>query len=73
MVWGAVVGMSLSQVIGMIFYSKLFLGKPWMRASFPGQTMEQINEKQKETFHVGFVTCILSQAFLVMVMHYVIG
>lgn len=65
--------MAGAQVIGAILYSRLILGKLWMRATFPGKTEEQLKQMQKETFHVEFVLCLVSQVALVMAVHYVIG
>ena len=73
MVWGAVAGMVAAQVIGMIWYSKTLLGKPWMKATFRGKTPEEIDNIQKQTFHVSLVFCLLSQLFLVLGLHYVLG
>lgn len=73
MVWGAVAAMAGAQVIGAILYSKLILGKPWLRATFPGKTEEQIWQMQKESFHVEFIVCLVSQVALVLAIHYVIG
>lgn len=73
MVWGAVVGMASAQVIGMILYSKVVLGKPWMRAAFPGKTYEQIAQMQKESLHSEIIVCLVSQVALIMAIHYVIG
>lgn len=73
MVWGAVAAMAGAQIIGVILYSKLILGKPWLRATFPGKTEDQIWQMQKESFHIEFVVCLLSQVALVLAIHYVIG
>ena len=73
MVWGAVVGMGAAQVIGMVWYSKVVLGKPWMRATFPGKTYEQIAQMQKESMHSEIIICLISQVALMMAINYVIG
>lgn len=73
MVWGAVVGMASAQIIGMILYSKVVLGKPWMKASFPGKTYEQIAQMQKESLHSEIIVCLVSQVALIIAIHYVIG
>ncbi|XP_060562511.1 uncharacterized protein LOC132722101 isoform X2 [Ruditapes philippinarum] len=73
MVWGAVVGMAAAQVIGMIWYSKVVLGKPWMKATFPGKTYEQIAQLQKESMHSEIIVCLISQVALMMAINYVIG
>jgi len=73
MVWGAVAGMAAAQLIGAFWYSRMFLGGPWMRATFPGKSWQQIADMQRDSFHVEFVICILSQVALVMAIHYVIG
>ncbi|KAL4228334.1 hypothetical protein ACF0H5_013764 [Mactra antiquata] len=73
MVWGAVVGMGVAQVMGMIIYSRVVLGKPWMKASFPGKTYEQIALLQKESLHSELIVCLISQVALMFSIHYVIG
>ncbi|XP_052796869.1 uncharacterized protein LOC128229181 [Mya arenaria] len=73
MVWGAVVAMAAAQVIGAVLYSKLALGPLWLRATFPGKSDKQVWELQKESFHVEFIACIVSQVALVLAIHYVIG
>ena len=73
MVWGAVVGMVGAQLIGILLYSKMLLGKPWMRGTFPGKTVDQIDAIQKQTFHISMVVCLLSQLALVLSVHYILG
>ncbi|KAH3781797.1 uncharacterized protein LOC127841678 [Dreissena polymorpha] len=73
MVWGAIVALSAAQVIGGVLYSRLLFGKAWIRAAFPGKTEAQLEKIQRESFHVEFVVCIVSQVALVMAIHYVIG
>ena len=73
MVWGAIAGMAAAQVIGMLLYSKIGLGKFWMRGTFPGKTMEQIDALQKQTFHISLIVCLLSQLALVLSVHYILG
>ncbi|KAL3866746.1 hypothetical protein ACJMK2_044023 [Sinanodonta woodiana] len=73
MVWGAVIGMAASQVLGMILYSTLVLGKPWMKGNFPGKTITQIKELQGKIGPVSYPLCLASQAALIIALHYFIG
>ncbi|KAL5005279.1 hypothetical protein ScPMuIL_018735 [Solemya velum] len=73
MVWGAVAGMGFTQIIGMIWYHKYFLGRFWQRATFPGKTEDQINQLVGSTSHIAFPMTLTAHAALVMMLNYVVG
>lgn len=68
--YGLLASVGISQLIGMFWYSTLFLGRPWMKNNFPGKTPDQIS--REGNFPVAIVLCIVGQACLALVLHYVL-
>lgn len=67
---GVMVSVVASQIIGTIWYSTYFLGKPWMSNNYPGKSSEQIS--REGNFPVAIGVCVVGQTCLALVLHYIL-
>jgi hypothetical protein len=65
-----IVAVVVSQIIGTIWYSSFFLGKPWMNNNFPGKIPDQISKEGN--FSLALVLCGVGQLCLAIFLDYIL-
>ncbi|OWF44484.1 uncharacterized protein LOC110458333 [Mizuhopecten yessoensis] len=70
MVWGAIASVGLNIFFGFLWYSPFGLGKLWMKATFPGESLQQLQESKSPS---ALPLTICSNSVLVAILHYFVG
>ncbi|XP_046373698.2 uncharacterized protein LOC124147112 isoform X1 [Haliotis rufescens] len=69
MVWGAIVGFLSSQVLGALWYAPFLFGGPWMKATFPGKSPQQIAQNG---FAIAYTFTLVSTATLALLLQFIL-
>ena len=68
MVWGAIAAVACAQLLGALWYSPYFLGKPWMKTTFPNRSKESIAQQAAPAFAMTLV----SSAGTAMILNFIL-
>ncbi|XP_067665227.1 uncharacterized protein [Haliotis asinina] len=69
MVWGAIAGFLSSQVLGALWYAPFLFGGPWMKATFPGKSQQQISQMG---FSIAYTFTLVSSATLALLLQFIL-